>query len=674
MKPDREQLSKIFFGIGLIFLIGLSSLFTIQWLRADTLLGPENDSKTYFLKTVEFLDMLPAAGWGKLGASLQSISFSGRPPLFQLLSIPFLLVLGRSMDSAVMVNLLFQALLVFSVYNIGKITSNAKTGFLAALLVSVYPPLVQLSRIYRPHFALAACVGLALWKLLTLYEHRSVKNVWFFILALVFGVFIHPKFVFTFWLPALVGSIYILFFQVEPRRPANTRDIFGWLKTKFADPIFLRGFLPALLLGVVLITGWYLSVGTALLDVFETVSSEELGEFRGYEIFTKGLRLEGGYYFWWYLITMPKAISLVFALFFAIGLGYIIWRRMPASLLLIATYLGAYLVFANFATMTWMHFAEVLPVVALISVTWVGETKNKALTAVSWIILLTASLFVYVYVTWGPHWMVQPAIALGAPITSKGICQSYDQVFCPTPPSGEDWKISEILETVVNDPDCRPENCNVLVLMRPLEFDFTSFTFLYYKAVEFPKSPLAIPRLGGFAFDIIPFNFEALLQSPFIVYVDYKNPGESYFGAAIKLTQNSPASFADAHQELAEFILPGGRKARLIKRTLPLTLDEAQDVIRSMDLDDKYKFGQYRVLAALHAQVGQFDNALEAYQKALEYEPSDAGLYYGLAGVYDALGQFENAASAHRQVIFLAPDSDLALQAQSWLVAHQKQN
>ena len=81
MKFDYERFSNITINAGLVLLFALSSFFTIQWLRADTLLGPENDSKMYFVKTFEFVDSFSTMEWGRLGDSLQNLSHSGRPPL-----------------------------------------------------------------------------------------------------------------------------------------------------------------------------------------------------------------------------------------------------------------------------------------------------------------------------------------------------------------------------------------------------------------------------------------------------------------------------------------------------------------------------------------------------------------------------------------------------------------
>lgn len=668
MKSVHNESSHIVNGAILVLLIGLPSLITIHWLHVDSLLGPDTDSKIYFVNTVRFLDIISTQGWDRLSESLRSLSLSGRPPLYQLLSLPFLLIFDRSMDSASMVNMLFQALLVMSVFQIGKLSSNTRTGLLAALLVSIYPPLVQLARVYRPHFALAACVCFALWRLIALHRVRSATNMWLFMLSIVFGLFIHPTFVFVLWLPALLGTFYILFFQLEPRLPARPGNFAAWLKAKLADPILLRAFLPTLLLAILLVLGWYASIGTTLLDLLRTISSANLADYRGYDVFTKGLRPAGISYYWWYLWTMPKAISLVFTGSFLWGLGYILWKRKWTSLLLVITFLGAYLSFANLTTMTWMHFAQVLPVVALISATWAGELRHRALAILSSTALIAVGIFVYAYVTWGGDSIAPAAAALGAPIGAEGACLSSDQVFCARPPSQDDWKISEILDVISKDPACEPQSCDVLVLNG--SNNFTGSTFLYYRATELPKSDLIVPAWRDNNFRATPFDFEMFLKSPFIVYVWTKYPGRSYTGAALRLVQNPPRSFALSHNLLAEFDLPGGRKAHLLKRTAPLSLTEAQEVIHAIDLDEKYMSGQFRLLAPLFAQAGDPDGALRAYRKALEYEPGDSSLYFALAVAYEALGQVEDAADAYRQLVAMAPGSDLAIHAQAWLDAH----
>jgi 4-amino-4-deoxy-L-arabinose transferase-like glycosyltransferase len=94
-----------------------------------------------------------------------------------------------------MINVVFSALLLISVYAIGKMLANGKAGLLAAVLVASYPPIIHLSHIYRPHFAVAACAALSMWLLLLLLRDGSTKVAWLFGGSLAFGVLIHPNFV-----------------------------------------------------------------------------------------------------------------------------------------------------------------------------------------------------------------------------------------------------------------------------------------------------------------------------------------------------------------------------------------------------------------------------------------------------------------------------------------------
>jgi hypothetical protein len=674
MRKTLQVIGQTFSKYGAEMMLGVLIILVlwsnVNWIRNDTLLGPETDSKTYFIGTANFLTELSEGGLAAFPKALKELSAQGRPPLYQLLSGPFLLLFGRTMDSAVLVNLIFQVTLLLLIFCIGKQISNSRAGLLMALLVSAYPPLIQLSRIYRPNFALAACFALILWRLLSLLNTRSIRDVWLFILSLVFSVFIHPIIVFPLVLPVAIFSVYIVFFQTEPRW-TSWKDFPGWFVAKLKAPVFLQGFLPAIAVAVMLVSLWYFTAGLSLLTTLETNSSAALAEFRGYEVFTKGSLQANSPPFWWYALSMPNALSIGLTVFFLVGLGYALVKRKTYHLILALVFIGAYLMLAILPTETWMHFAEVLPVVAAISVLWIAEIKNKWLYAATAALLVITSLFVYSVVTWGFQNDLEKsvAVALGAPLNERGNCQSSDQVFCPAAPSKDDWKIPEIIKTVVNDPDCMPNNCRVLVL-NAWYLDFSPPSFDYYRVTNFPQSPIKTASVGGAAFSITPFNFDAMLNSTYIVYVDVKNPGKSYNGAAIKLIQDRPEAFTSSHQEVAVFDLPYSHQAHLLKRIAPLTLAEAQDVIHGINLDNKYKYGQYQVLAPLYAQAGEFNSALENYAKAIEYEPKDASLYFGLAGVYDALGQTDSAVGAYQQVVKFAPGTELAIQAQAWLDEH----
>ncbi|MFH2039405.1 MAG: glycosyltransferase family 39 protein, partial [Chloroflexota bacterium] len=154
IRTGKDLLFKHLSEIALGFLIVISIAANITWIRADNRLGPEIDSKVYLSKTLVFMDQMENGSQNSFFENLQELSHGGRPPLYQLLSIPFIALLGRSMDSGLMLNLVFQVLLLVSIFNIGKLLGNQKAGLLAAVLITAYPPMIQLSRIFRPNFAL----------------------------------------------------------------------------------------------------------------------------------------------------------------------------------------------------------------------------------------------------------------------------------------------------------------------------------------------------------------------------------------------------------------------------------------------------------------------------------------------------------------------------------------
>ncbi len=663
-----------YMGLGLLITAAL--VLNSIWIQNDGRLGAYPDSLNYILETLTFTTHLETDGLSHF-SNIQQLSLSGRPPLYQLLSVPFIMLFGYSMDAGLMVNMLFQALLLISVFNVGRMIGGGRAGLLAAFLSAVYPPLIQLPRQYLPHYAIPACVAFSLWMLLRLMEKSSVKNVWGFVLSLGFGSLIHPFFTSTFFIPAAVFSLYVLFVRVELRNLNTSKDFLHSLWEKLTTPLVLYGYLPSMLLAGGIVSGWYSLFGSRFLQLFQTVTSDELIQYRGYDVFTMGFDdIHSG--FFWHLLTMPSAISNIFTLLLGIGLVRLLLRHKIHDWFLLIAFVGAYIYPALLPTKTWMQFAGILPGAAVITAVGVSEIKPRSLSWAFTFLALIAGFFVFSTVNWGVRGSgLVLAKALSAPIDGDGNCLSVDMVFCPRPAENLLWPVDEILKAIADDIQknggCEPQ-CFSLVIVRGR--GLFPQTFSYYLRQDVPElwGRVIFRQLGAPAFAITPFNYDLLLDSAYIIYgVPSVISGGPYNSAANDFLVDSTPEFIAAHQPIKTFLLENGDiQIQVVKRIKPLTLAEAEEAIRSLNLDEKYKNGQYRVLAPLYAQAGQFDNALQAYQKALAYEPADARLYFGLAGVYASLGKMGNAARAYQQVIALAPESDLASRAQAWLDDHSE--
>lgn len=100
------------------------------------------------------------------GKFIEIIGVSGYyPPFFHLSTVP-LYVFGISEDISIFINFAYLAVLLFSVYGIGAILFDKKTGLLAAFLISCYPFIITFGRDYMLEFALISLIGLSLYLLL----------------------------------------------------------------------------------------------------------------------------------------------------------------------------------------------------------------------------------------------------------------------------------------------------------------------------------------------------------------------------------------------------------------------------------------------------------------------------------------------------------------------------
>jgi 4-amino-4-deoxy-L-arabinose transferase-like glycosyltransferase len=97
------------------------------------------------------------------------------PPLTYIFTAPFQYVFGTSPDQATLVNLLFSAVLISSVYRLGKHLFNQKAGFWAAVICLLLPRLYTVRLEYLLDYPLTALIT-ASFCCLTIW--RDTKKTW----------------------------------------------------------------------------------------------------------------------------------------------------------------------------------------------------------------------------------------------------------------------------------------------------------------------------------------------------------------------------------------------------------------------------------------------------------------------------------------------------------------
>ncbi len=644
--------------VALGILIAAVSLVNLLWISHDSRPQPEVDPHLYLIKTLEFVDRLEAQGAADLWPSIAGMSLQGRPPVYQLLSVPFLTLFGRSEDAALGVNLLFVALLLCATYGIGRLAGNGWVGLLAALLVTAYPPILRLSRIYRPHAALPACAAVSVWLLLLLLRRRSIWIAWLFGASLGAGLLIHLNFVYLLPAPALVFGLYMLLFQTEPRWPPNLKATPGWLLKKACDPFVLLGLLPALLIALGLTAAWYLPHRQAILTLQREVQAHY--DFsRGFATVPTG--------FWWYARTAPGALSTVLALLVGIGLGISVVRRRLGPSFLAITFLLATTAFGLRAgDMGWLHFAPALPVAA--AVTAVGLAELRDLRPAPWarigrwfsagaiLVCIVVAGFVFATVTWGVGPPSRPiALALGAPLDADTCRWRMHLAFCPDPARDEDWHVADILRTVVNAPECQTGPCRLAVI--PGAESLNPTTFDAYLTVLYPqlRDRVQVDNPGQWTG---PPDDGDWITSEYLVYAPqmrHWGNGKEIRTECTHFLESPPPVVADLYQEAAAFPLPDGGSVVLLKRTEPLTVDRAiqlyEAAVRGVPSDGAL----YGKLGSLYLRTGNLSRAEELFRAATQIRPTVGSPYLALGSLYQSQGRIDQAIAAFREAIEQEP-------------------
>jgi 4-amino-4-deoxy-L-arabinose transferase-like glycosyltransferase len=170
---DQRKQLKVLLTLGAIWLVG--TLCDRIWLALDHSV-PAWDQTNHLTGSLNYLNALQQAQWfsGEWWQSLWKLS-SKYPPLTYIATGPFQQLFGTGPDQALLVNLLFSAILLGSVYALGKYLFNTQVGFWAAGLCILLPRLYTVRLNYLIDYPLTALVVASFW-CLTVW--RDTKTQW----------------------------------------------------------------------------------------------------------------------------------------------------------------------------------------------------------------------------------------------------------------------------------------------------------------------------------------------------------------------------------------------------------------------------------------------------------------------------------------------------------------
>lgn len=138
---------------------------------------------------------------------LWQLSPSFRAPFVYIMTAPFFSLFGCSYDSGTLVNLLFTAIILIFVYQLGKHIFSAQVGLWAAGMSILAHSLLVLRIDYLLEYGLTATVIFAFTSLTFWRDAESIKKQWFWSVCFGFGVGItllcKPTGLLFFFIPSL---------------------------------------------------------------------------------------------------------------------------------------------------------------------------------------------------------------------------------------------------------------------------------------------------------------------------------------------------------------------------------------------------------------------------------------------------------------------------------------
>ncbi len=652
VRINRSFLSKYEYFV-LVILIVFTIVVNVIWLMNDNKPPAKRDTVNLYSISIRISEELksPKPDLDNIFRILGS--FGGRPPLYPILAIPFIAFFGRSVDSATYVNFLFYPLLIIATYYVGKEVSSKRAGILSAILIAFYPPIVKLSRHFMTYFSLPAASALTIWLLLRFIKSRSIKDIWLVNLSLAFGFLLHPSFLYGVSIPTASALLGLIFFETSGR-VSQLSQFPSWVIGKFRQELFLKGLLPSAVLSIGLILMWYVPFGSGLVLILSGLQEQAALSSSG-KILVPPLNLvDDNYIFFWYALSFGKAISSTLALLFWIGFLTAFIKRSPLVLGLAIMFVVSYSIFSAQVTYSWMHFSQLLPVVAVLTAAWVDDIRSKLISSALVMVCLGSSLFNYATVTGN---LDGHSLRLEYPEYTDDRFSPY-ALFYPDPPLSGDWHIQDIFKTVDDDPMCAPRDCTLYVITESV---YINYGLMIYDITNNTKHNLVWSALGRYP------NFLAFLESEYILYHDSEltygvdDNGVDDNKGMLQFMQTPSPLFSDSHQVVAEFKTPHRGTVMLYKRVKPLSWKEAEEVIQAFQLPESMKVTKYEVFAHLAAKEGETEKLLALYAEAIQEiaqldTQSQVELMTRLGDIYSKSQKLDLAAEIYLQILNLTPN------------------
>ncbi len=608
----------------LALLISLLVVNNATWLRIDDT-PPAWDAAGYLINSLDALQAVESPSLRTL-ASLYFQRLGPRPTfVFVAVATPFYLLFGPTADVATLgTNSIFYALIVCGTYGLAKVLFDRRVGLLAAFVVSVNPEINELSTLYWPHFSVVAIAAVGTYLLLRSRRFESKKHTLAFGALLGVGLLMRPAYPALFLFgPTLFVTVEALFSNLAVHDARAVHNPWRQLLINLRSRIAL-GLLPALLIALCIAGPFYL---THSADILGKVSVKQDVAQRSW--------LADRQSPFWYLFNMPHNISWLFFGLFVIGAALALLMlargRHRHSIGFLLFWLASSFILVSLPlSKDFFYFAPLYCPIAIVSVFWIFHVHNRTVQSLLTGLIIVIGIFTLAVASWSMAPSRQPAGQ--SPIEPLGI---------PThPPHPEDWRIEEI-NALLQGQESLSTPRTVGVVSDDYSFSFASFS--YYTKLQ--ALDLELEYATGFR------PWPTLLDMDYVIVKTGRWPSGARTAMQnarllFQVLDNEESAFYASHVLIADLPLPGRSHARIYQRVRPASLKETLTITSELIKTDPDSAGKY---------LSQLEEAVAEYQRAAKDERLSAAEYTTLGDTYLHSGWFEEAMIAYQQALNIDP-------------------
>jgi 4-amino-4-deoxy-L-arabinose transferase-like glycosyltransferase len=432
------------------------SAFNCLWLKQDNI-PLWYDYGLYFDRSVQiyyasfygpkvFIDSL-------LGLNDFNQAYHPHRPFLPLVSIFLYPFLGVSEDSAVATMLVFFAILIFSMYAIGKKMFGSLVGILAAAIIPLYTEVIWSSRHYSTDFAVMSLVSLSI--LLLLKSENFSNRIYSLLFGLTVGLGMLTKEIFVVYILGPLSFSVLTFF---PRRGFDSN-----IRLRIKNILF--AFFWALLI----ISFWYIPhLRVVLSKIFEAAYSENI---RIYYKLPSVLSFAGLSF---YVTKLVTVVSPFYLIAFYLGTVSILLhlKGKPNNrniMLLLLWILVSYIILTTAPDKAECYLLGILPALAMITALGLSLIRSRIIKYASILILVLFGSMQFLVTSF------------------KNFNQfnHYKIGYSALWPRNENWKINEIISYLEST---RVKNkilkTPLSVVVVPNMYEFSWINFMYRARID----------------------------------------------------------------------------------------------------------------------------------------------------------------------------------------------